>query len=234
MALGGKWADASWTTTSTSDLPGTVVDGSSPRNYHPAAFRAGGYAGYNYQIANWLVGIEADLAWADKTETATGIPGCTILCVPGFPGPGVDVSSVRMGWDASIRTRLGYLVTSDLLLYATGGVAWQSIEVSGTCQHSFSDPICIDAVGEPFDTQTNTKTLTGWTAGVGVEKILGNWLLRGEYRYSDFGTLNGALNFQAPGAPPGQDTLRYNLAVNTHIVTLGLAYKFGGPVVAKD
>ena len=231
LALGGKWADTTWTTTSTSDPPNPplIVDASSPRNYRPSGFRAGGYAGYNWQIANWVVGVEADLAWADDTATAAGIPGCAIGCFPGAPGPGVDVASVRMRWDASARARLGFLLTPALLLYGTGGAAWQSIETSGTCQHSLADPACTNAPGAPFDTQSNSKTLTGWTVGGGVETMLGSWLLRAEYRYAQFDKLNGVLGFQAPGVPLGADTSRYNLSVDTHIATVGLAYKFGGP-----
>jgi len=232
-ALGGKWANTTWTTTSTSDFPGTIVDASSPRDYRPSGFRAGGYTGYNWQIASWVVGLEADLAWANNTATSAGIPGCAILCFPGAPGPGVDVAYVKMGWDASVRARLGYLMTPDLLIYATGGVAWQNIETSGTCQHSLADPQCSVSAGFPFDTQTNSRTLAGATIGGGLEKMYGNWLLRGEYRYSRFGNLNGVLNFGAPGAPPGTDFSRYNLSVNTNIVTVSLAYKFGDPFVAR-
>jgi outer membrane immunogenic protein len=232
-AVGGKWSNTNWITTSTSDFPGTIVDASSPRTYRPSGFRAGGYTGYSWQIASWVVGLEADLAWADNTVTSAGVPGCAILCFPGAPGPGVDVTSVKMGWDASVRARLGYLMIPDLLIYGTGGVAWQNIETSGTCQHSVADPQCTAAAGNPFDTQTNTVTLTGWTIGGGLEKMYGNWLLRGEYRYSRFGNLNGVFNFGAPGAPPGTDTSRYDLSVNTNIVTVNLAYKFGGPLVAK-
>jgi hypothetical protein len=85
-ALGGKWADTTWTTTSNSDFPGTTTDASSPRNFDPSSFRAGGYAGYNWQITTWVVGLEGDVAWANDTSTAAGIPGCTIECFPGAPG----------------------------------------------------------------------------------------------------------------------------------------------------
>jgi outer membrane immunogenic protein len=227
-ALGGKWANTTWTTTSTSDFPGTIVDASSPRTYSPSGLRAGGYTGYNWRIARWVVGLEADLAGADNTAATAGIPGCAILCAPGFPGPGVDVSSVKMGWDASVRARLGYLMIPDLLIYGTGGVAWQNVQTSGTCQHILADPQCTHSAGSPFETQTNSNTLTGWTIGGGLEKAYGNWLVRAEYRYSKFGNFNGVFPFAAPGAPPGSDTSRYNLSVNTNIVTVGLAYKLGG------
>lgn len=233
--LGEKWGQGNWTTTSTSDFPGTIVDASSPRNYDPSGFRAGGYAGYNWQVTDWVVGLEASGAWTNSTASAAGIPGCSILCFPFAPGPGVDVASVRIGWDASARVRLGYLVTPGVLFYGTGGVAWQEVQASGFCQHSAGDPVCSVAAGTPFDTETNSKVLTGWTIGGGIEaRIYGNWLLRGEYRYSNFGSFNGVLPFNSSGAPPGTDFIRYNLAVNTHIATVGLAYKFdwAGPVVA--
>jgi outer membrane immunogenic protein len=115
IALGAKAASAIWTTTSTSDLPGTIIDASSPSKFGPAGVRAGGYAGYNWQNQAWVYGVEFDVAYANGAATRPGIPGCTISCAPGAFGPGVDLSSVRIGWDASARARLGYLVTTDLL-----------------------------------------------------------------------------------------------------------------------
>ncbi len=233
---GAKFGRATWTTTSTSDFPGTIVDASSPARFDPTAGRVGIYAGYNWQRQSWLVGVEADGAYASATARQAGIPGCAILCFPLAPGPGVDTASVKMGWDASLRGRVGYLVTPTVLLYGTGGIAWQSVQTSGFCQHSAGDPVCSLAPGTPFDLQTNSATLTGWTLGAGVEaKLAGNWLVRGEYRYAGFGTFNGLLPFNSTGAPPGTDFVRYHLSLNTQIVTVGLAYKFdwAGPVVAK-
>ena len=234
IALGAKAAATTWTTTSTSDLAGTIVDASSPSHFNPAGVRAGGYAGYNWQNQAWVYGVEFDLAYANKAVTRAGIPGCAISCFAGAFGPGVDLATVRMSWDASARARLGHLVTANLLLYGTGGVAWQAIRTSGLCQHSFTDPQCSVAAGDPFDLRANGKTLTGWTIGGGVKsKIYGNWLLRGEYRYAQFGSFDGLLNFDSTGAPPGTDYSRYNLSLKTHTATLGLAYKFGGPVMAR-
>jgi outer membrane immunogenic protein len=228
IALGAKFAETTWTTTSTSDLPGTIVDASSPARFRPAVFRAGGYGGYNWQSGSYVYGLELDVAYADGKTTHAGLPGCAIECFPGAPGPGVDTSSVKLGWDASARARLGYLVAPDALLFVTGGVAWQSIEADGLCQHSASDPQCTVSPATPFDAQSERKTLTGWTAGLGFERRLSaNWLLRAEYRYADFGKFNGVFAFHAPGAPLGADTNRFNLAVETHTATLGLTYRFG-------
>ncbi len=234
IALGAKAAATTWATTSTSDFPGTIIDASSPSRFNPAGVRAGGYAGYNWQNRAWVYGVEFDVAYANSAVTRAGIPGCAISCFAGAVGPGVDLASVRMGWDASARARLGYLVTANLLLYGTGGIAWQAIRTSGLCQHSLADPQCTHADGDPFDFRTNGKTLTGWTIGGGFEsKIYGNWLLRGEYRFAQFGSFNGLLDFGSTGAPPGSDFLRYNLSLNTHIATFGVGYSFGNPVIAR-
>jgi outer membrane immunogenic protein len=232
--VGAKWADTTWTTTSLTDTSFVrPIDGTSPRGFNPVGARVGGYLGYNWQFApQWVGGFEADMAWADKTETAAGLPGCArpVANTCGLisaPGPGVDLSSVKMGWDASVRARLGFLVTPQLLLYGTGGVAWQQLETSGTCQHSLPDPYCFVEPGNPFVTVTNSTVRTGWTVGGGLEaNIYGNWLLRGEYRYSDFGTWNNAFNFNVAGETPGFDTYRFHLKATTQIATVGLAYKF--------
>jgi outer membrane immunogenic protein len=237
LALGGKLAHTTWTTTSTSDFPGTIIDASSPRSFDTSAARIGGYAGYSWQVSSFVVaGIEGDFAYANATTTTVGIPGCTIQCFPGAPGPGVDTASVKIDWDASLRGRLGILASPGVLFYGTGGVAWQRVQTSGTCQHSLADPACTSAPGSPFETQTNAKILTGWTVGGGIEaKVYGNWLLRAEYRYARFNGFHGLLPFGVPTdtAPLGTDFHRYDLAVDTHMATLGIAYQFGGPVVAR-
>jgi outer membrane immunogenic protein len=227
-AIGAKWTGSRWSTISTADPPFafSTVDASSPRQFNPSGPRVGVYGGYNWQSRMWVYGVEFDVAYANKTADSVGIPGCTIQCIIGYPGPGVDTSSVKMGSDASVRARIGYLATPSVLLYATGGVAWQQIQTSGFCQHSFTDPQCQFSPPTPFDFETNSKLLTGWTVGGGVEsRVFGNWLLRGEYRYSNFGSFTDVFPFSPPGFPPGVDALRYNLSVNMHIVTMGLAYR---------
>jgi outer membrane immunogenic protein len=231
-AAGGKWAGATWTTTRVGDPPSaaavnTLLDKSSPDRFTPSGLRLGGYAGYNWQSNRWVYGFELDGAWANAADEHRGIPGCKIECAPGAPGPGNDTSSVRLTWDASARGRVGYLVQPDLLVYATGGIAWQSIYVSGTCESTLSDPTCL--VSPPFagKTQLDRSILSGWTLGAGVERELpGRWLLRAEYRYAHFGTVNGVLWAGQPVADPGSDAVHYEVAVHTHVVIVGLTYRF--------
>ena len=113
-------------------------------------FNAGGFVGYNYQFGNVVAGAEADLgySWAD--------------------GENAGVSS-ESGVEGSLRARLGYVITPDILLYATAGGAAKKLEVSGG---GVSDD----------------NTMLGYTAGVGTDVMVTDQVFgRVEYRYTDFG-----------------------------------------------
>jgi outer membrane immunogenic protein len=235
-ALGAKWERDEWTATSLADSNvGGVrspIDSSSPRNYDSTAARFGGFLGYNWQFApQWVAGIEGDWAYANATTSSGGFPGCTnAVCTIGFGAApnglvaGGDLTSVKTRWDASVRGRLGILATPDLLLYGTGGIAWQNVKVSGACgpwQNSF---YCNGAPQPVPSAVTQTDTLTGWTVGAGAEwHAWGNWLVRGEYRYANFGTSSYVFPF---GTTVTNNTYRFDLKNETHIATFGLAYKF--------
>ena len=114
-------------------------------------FVGGGFAGYNAELGNGLVlGAEGDVGYSGVKGSNGG-------------------TEVRSGVDGSIRARLGYAVTPEILPYVTGGGAAQSLKVT-------------DVGG------SDRNTMLGWTAGAGVDvKVSDNVFVRGEYRYTDFG-----------------------------------------------
>jgi outer membrane immunogenic protein len=232
LAIGGRFSSANWTTTQLADPPSpfvgtTVPDASSPGTFSPSALRLGAFVGYNWQAERWVFGAELDAAWAQGDYTHRGIPGCTIGCFPGVPGPGNDTSSVRSTWDAALLGRVGYLVTPKLLVYGTGGIAWQSMVVSATCESTLTDPVCLAAPPFAAKTDSQRSTLAGWTIGAGVEHLLsGHWLIRAQYRYADFGSASGVLFAGQPATLPGTDAVHYDVSLRTHIATIGLVYKF--------
>jgi outer membrane immunogenic protein len=94
------------------------------------------------------------------------------------------------------------------------------------------DPVCAGNPATASSTATNSSTRTGWTVGAGIDaRIFGSWMLRAEYRYSDFGTWNNSLLLEPNGL--ATTTVNTNLKINTQIGMLGIGYRFGGPVVAK-
>jgi len=202
------------------------VDGSSPHTFDTSGARIGAHFGVNWQVApTWLVGVEADVGLNDQTSTVTGIVGCTTFCGRFLPlspvTPAFDSTSVRTSWDGSLRARAGYLVTPAFLVYGTGGFAERQIDADVTCNAATS-PWCLSNENQSY---TGHLQL-GWTAGAGVEwKALDNVLLRGEYRYSDYGSwtptfFGGSL-----------DQMYTNISSHTHMALIGASYLFGGTPV---
>lgn len=190
------------------------------------AVRGSPYVGFNWQFApQWVAGVEGDFGFADQTTTLAGYSFT--------PGAGdhsqdaADSFAARTSWDASLRGRLGFLATPTTLVYATGGAAWLHEEVTSTCA---SNTQCVLDGFLPA-VITNSATRLGWTLGGGIETALwGHWLARAEYRYADFGSPSFAVirSSTIKAFNPTIDT--FDLAVRTHTVTFGLAYKLGDPI----
>lgn len=236
VGLGGRWTDTTWTTTCLAPVfdgfgntcPNDIFAGTTrfrndnPSKFDMSGFRASGYAGYNWQISNWVLGVEGDWGWADNKETHTGIPGTWSATF----GPGADTATVRDRWDASLRGRIGFLVTPSALLYATGGVAWLDKEISASCLATF--PVGWCALG---NAQSVTKTYTGWTAGGGIDWMFAPaWVARAEYRYSDYGTETFQFFSNVP-----IDSFNFSVEQKTHTAYVGLSYLFNwaAPVAAR-
>jgi len=65
--------------------------------------RANFYSGFNWQIApQWVVGIEGDYGYADKTTTLRGME---YPVTSRLTGSAADSFSVKTTWDASARAR---------------------------------------------------------------------------------------------------------------------------------
>jgi outer membrane immunogenic protein len=196
------------------------------------AFRFSPYVGYNWQFApQWLVGVEGDIGIANKTTTLNSM-FYPVTGPFGIEPTNDNKFSAKTTWDASVRGRIGYLVTPTTLVYATGGPAWLHVESTSNCSTNRLLGLCDPTFAFTFGTPsiTNSTTKLGWTIGGGVETALwSNWVARAEYRYADFGTItntdvrSGALNPLA---------VTYDLAIRTHTATLGLAYKFGNSIAA--
>jgi outer membrane immunogenic protein len=110
-------------------------------------------------------------------------------------------------WQASVRGVFGFagqLAGKPALYYATAGWA--------TGQFDF--------MGGPAATPTNTysDTLSGWTAGVGVDwRIDTMTALRLEYRYTDFGTASGTLAPAFPGVTMPVDVVQHAIRFGVRI-----------------
>jgi outer membrane immunogenic protein len=173
-------------------------------NYSSQGGIAGGEVGYNWQSGTLLFGVEADGFWS-------GIKGndASQGNAGAFAVTAVDATNLRSG--ATLRAR-GGITVDRLLLFFTGGWA------HGNFLHTNTDPVLgIDQ----FSTHRS-----GLAAGGGIAyAITDNVIGKVEYRYYDFGRF--------VRANPLNGVLPYTVDNTNSVVTLGLDFKFGGPVLAK-
>ncbi len=207
-----------------SDLRGNIVGAFGPP-LEPAGYTArtsefigGGQAGYNYQSGALVVGVEADIQYADIKGTTT-TPSTFIPSLFDFAHYS---ESQRIDWLGTVRGRIGFAPASAVLLYATGGLAYGGVRA--TSLFAFDTP--------PFATYAGaaSQTRLGWTAGGGVEWALDRaWSLKAEYLYFDLGSIE-VIGRQP--ATAGFWTIT-NQKVTGQTVRVGVNYRFGGPVVAR-
>jgi outer membrane immunogenic protein len=209
-------------------------------------FLVGGQVGCNLQIArDWVIGVEADASWANvsgnDTQFFTGTFPNFVSLVPTTINSGGTLAT-KTDFIATLTGRLGYAVGSigQGLIYGKGGIAWIANRHSFTgsvtsvvCLQSLLNPPpalpqCINSVTDvtPFD-WTGRETRAGWTIGAGVEWAMwGNWTIKGEYDYLDFGTKTVTLNDQQLLSGPASVSLRQRISQ----VKFGINYRFGSPV----
>lgn len=128
--------------------------------------------GYNFQFApNWLVGIETDFLWSDLNGSSNGA-----FSFVGGAAAHTSSANERINWFGTVRGRLGYLVTTNLLVYGTGGFAYGEVEQQATVTNVSATSV----VNSSFTcvrnavcaTGSRSETQGGWTAGAGWEYLL--------------------------------------------------------------
>jgi outer membrane immunogenic protein len=176
--------------------------------FHKGFGAFGGQAGYSWQWASTVLGLEGDLDWASASETrGMGLnPGNCCIGTAGF----------KFDAFGSIRARIG-LAFDRTLAYVTAGPAWGHF---GSAVNSFGL--------SPY-----TVADGGWRAGLatgaGVEFMLApQWTVRAEY-------LNLAFHDDVVGCVPlnggaaalaTANNCRFTFANSAHLARVGLNYKF--------
>src|SRR5262249_42856119 len=122
----------------------------------PKGWLAGGHAGYNWQAANWVFGIEVSGSWANLEETKL---------VP-LPDQFDDTFTTKIESLLLVTGRLGYAWDS-FLIFVKGGYAGAKVRggildsITGTFQ-----------VGTAPNTWESDKWQNGWTVGAGAGLML--------------------------------------------------------------
>jgi outer membrane immunogenic protein len=198
-------------------------------------------AGYNWQInRNWLAGFEADFDWSSLRGTGT-----SAFLLAGSATNFLASQNIR--WFDTVRARLGYLATNDLLIYGTAGFAYGRVDENVTLNNltnfinvgaSFGFAYACRRGQAGCFAGGSSRTATGWTAGGGLEYAVWNNLsVKAEYLYVNLGH-GDAVNVSAapitfiPGAASSSFTASYG-TLGVQVVRVGVNYRFGGPVVAN-
>jgi outer membrane immunogenic protein len=92
-----------------------IGSGSGSNFGNPSGGLIGGTAGYNYQIGQFVAGVEGDVDWADMTKSGTN--------------PIVGAYKTDINTLATARARAGFAVDR-ALLYVTGGYAGAETNVN--------------------------------------------------------------------------------------------------------
>ncbi|AMN43657.1 outer membrane protein [Rhodoplanes sp. Z2-YC6860] len=160
LYLGGELG---WMQTDPKFTPGAVVPGAAfVASSLPVGDKQGlsyGFlAGYNYQIGQFVVGVEGDFTgWTVGTMRSTAITG--------------DFITAQSRWGGAIRGRLGY-AADHALFYLAGGAALASTKIAATTTGY--------SIG-------GDDTRWGWTIGGGVDyAFTDHWFTGLAYRYTQY------------------------------------------------
>jgi outer membrane immunogenic protein len=175
-------------------------------------FTGGGQAGARMQSQNWVLGVEGDVGYLDRSAKTIHPNAC---CPPGDP----TFLQTGDGWFATLRGSAGVLLSPTVLVYGTGGVIYADTR---------------SKVFRATDFRTPEADGWGWTAGAGAEFAVDpRWSWKIEYLYYDLGTDRVFDPATLCGGP-----CNFDIKQTGHIVRVGVNYRFASgkapaPVVTK-
>jgi outer membrane immunogenic protein len=195
-------------------------------------FIAGGQVGFNYQIGQYVWGIEGQIsAVANNNDNDDRCGFFT------WSGGSDHLFRCRHGgdWVATIAARFGvtFGATGNWLLYVKGGGAFA--DAGFDIRRRDDCPVTLTLCnGDNFRFNNDDDTRTGWMIGAGVEYgAWGNWSWKLEYNFMDFGDNNRHFEHVMTGCE-STCLLRHDIDrdFKIHVVKFGLNYRFAPAPVA--
>jgi len=180
----------------------------------PWGFAAGIEGGYNWQVGNLLVGLEADLQALHLNGATTNHSGYGLSS--GASNNSFTITSYgNANWLFTARPRVGFVTPNQWLVYITGGLALTQVQ---------TDFSFIDGLGAEESGRLNAVR-AGYAVGGGVEVPLTDRLsVKADYLHVDFADAAGAVT--ANSGTAGQ-VFTHSSNLRADIVRAGLNYRFG-------
>jgi outer membrane immunogenic protein len=245
--IGGAWANRDVNYVANDPpaaqlLSGTLVltgtQAISPNGFDMRGVVGGIDAGYNWQVQrSWLLGIEADFNGSGLK--GAGSSTSFLQQLPGATFTQTVAEQQKVEWYGTLRGRIGWLPRSDILLFATGGLAYGKVANSGdySTNGPFAAPFGKATPLVSFHCTTNSTCFagssssirTGWTLGGGGEWLFArNWSAKLEYQYVNLGGDDVRLTANAvsfAGNAPASFNANY-AHVDFHVVRAGVNFHF--------
>jgi outer membrane immunogenic protein len=175
-------------------------------------FIGGGQVGFNYQINNFVLGVESDFDWSGSNHTGNGVL---------IPGVGTIQVTSNNNWITTLAARFG-VAYETVLFYGKAGGGW--IGNSGFTVTNLS-------TGASF-TGSNSFTDSGWLLGAGLEwAFADNWSARFEYDY--LGLSGRTFTVPATAAFLADTFTASGRSVQTATVGINYRFNWANPVVAR-
>ncbi len=164
------------------------------------SFLGGAQAGYNWQFATMVFGIQGDITFTDFNARTQA---------PGFP---TTTFIGETKWISTLTGRVGYAWDKSLW-YAKGGAAW------------VRDHYTLNGVAVPVFNFKSENTRSGYVVGGGVEYAFApNFSGFVEYNYIELTGKNISLAEATTGVTTALDVYQ-----NLHLVKVGINYKLSVP-----
>jgi outer membrane immunogenic protein len=188
--VGGVWGDKDWLFTG----PLTTT------SHNVSGFLGGGQVGYNWQVGQLVLGVEAQFSWTNADGES--------IC----PNPAARCQT-ELESITTVAGRLGY-ASNNWLFYAKGGGAWVREE------HFVRFP-----ANNLLDETSGSYTRSGWMVGAGIEYgFAPNWSAKVEYNFLSLNSEDLTFRRIATGAFVENARIDQDL----HIVKFGINYRFWG------
>ncbi|PWY57664.1 hypothetical protein DGG96_00785 [Legionella qingyii] len=180
----------------------------------------GGQVGYNLQLSAYpqvYLGLETDINWNSlKGSSTENAVGNAVEHLEVFNN--ALSTQHKSTWFGTLRGRLGFSPTAQILLYGTGGLAYGSVKEQANVN------FIPGGYGDEQYPFSKTLTRAGWTVGGGAEWVLKqNWSMKLEYLYYDLGSTSEIADPIIPN-PPFQ--IKYTWTNPAQVIRFGLNYHF--------
>jgi outer membrane immunogenic protein len=180
---------------------------------HPHGVMGGIEAGYNAQFGPIVVGAATDLSFGSIHQSEAGQ-------APAYVGGQLTTTvDSKIDWFGSLRAKFGVLASDNLLLYATGGLAYGHVETTTTGSNTAGCAPKLYCV-----TGTSSETALGGIIGGGLEYAFApHWSAKVEYLAMRLGSQS--VTFSDPAIVGGAYTADTDFKMQ--VVRAGVAYRFG-------